>query len=672
MKNGQPWFPVMGEIHYSRVPKASWKQEIRKMLAGGVEVVSVYVFWLHHEEVEGQFDFTGDRDLRGFLEAAKECGAKIWLRIGPWCHGEARNGGFPDWLLTKGLDLRSNDPEYLKLVERLYARIYEQARGLFLKDGGPIIGVQIENEYGHVGGYGGEKGEEHMRTLRKMAEDMGFIVPFYSATGWGGAVTGGCIPVMGGYCDAPWDERITEIEPSGNYVFTTERNDHAIGSDHGINDSLTFDQTKFPYLTAELGGGLQYTRHRRTVPTGQDIGAMTLAKLGSGVNLLGYYMYHGGTNPEGKLSTLQESKATGYPNDLPELCYDFQGPIGEYGEISDKFREIKLYAMFVKDFGSEFCKMKTFLPESNPRTPTDLTSLRTSVRRNGESGYLFVGNYQRHYRMADHPGEVITVDTGTGEVTFPAMDIHDGDYGFYPFNMKIGDATLICADATPLCILQREEPVYVFYADHEPTFRFDHEMQGAAIHVISRADALNAFKLKDKDGLDVLAFTGGVIYQEKKGYVLAGQKEVEARFYPEDADIFAEYKGVLSGTVIARELEEKTLRDAAGEEKPFHLYQLDITYPASDYEDAFLKIDYSGDEADLFLNGKKVADWFYTGNTWSVGLKKFGFPESVTLAIEPLRKDAFVYLEIQPQYTENVACSLDKIRVTIEQVSHIL
>ena len=98
-----------------------------------------------------------------------------------------------------------------------------------------------------------------METLTEMAKEIGFNVPFYTATGWGGARTGGLLPVMGGYCDAPWDPRTTEIEPSGNYIFTYERNDHDIGSDHGIGEGTTFDYSKFPYLTAELGGGLQMT-----------------------------------------------------------------------------------------------------------------------------------------------------------------------------------------------------------------------------------------------------------------------------------------------------------------------------------------------------------------------------------------------------------------------------
>ena len=72
IKDGKPWFPVMGEMHYSRYPKAYWKESIYKMKAGGVEVVSTYVIWIHHEEIEGEYDFSGNRDLRGFLQVCKE------------------------------------------------------------------------------------------------------------------------------------------------------------------------------------------------------------------------------------------------------------------------------------------------------------------------------------------------------------------------------------------------------------------------------------------------------------------------------------------------------------------------------------------------------------------------------------------------------------------------
>ena len=107
-----------------------------------------------------------------------------------------------------------------------------------------------------------------MRTLQKMAKEIGFCVPLYTATGWGGAVTGGMLPVMAGYCEAPWDSRLTELEANENYVFTGNRNDTLVANDHHVSEQLTFDPAEFPYLTAELGGGLQPTEHRRPVPVG--------------------------------------------------------------------------------------------------------------------------------------------------------------------------------------------------------------------------------------------------------------------------------------------------------------------------------------------------------------------------------------------------------------------
>jgi len=92
--DGKPWLPVMGEFHFSRFPQKYWEEEILKMKAGGVQIVATYVFWIHHEEVEGQFDWTGQRDLRDFVSLCARHGLYVYLRIGPWDHGEARNGGF--------------------------------------------------------------------------------------------------------------------------------------------------------------------------------------------------------------------------------------------------------------------------------------------------------------------------------------------------------------------------------------------------------------------------------------------------------------------------------------------------------------------------------------------------------------------------------------------------
>ena len=92
IKNGKPWFPVMGEMHYSRYRKEWWEESLRKIKAGGVSVVSAYVIWIHHEEEENVFDFEGCRDIGTFVRLCRKVGLSVFLRIGPFVHGEVRNG----------------------------------------------------------------------------------------------------------------------------------------------------------------------------------------------------------------------------------------------------------------------------------------------------------------------------------------------------------------------------------------------------------------------------------------------------------------------------------------------------------------------------------------------------------------------------------------------------
>ena len=137
-RDGKPWYPVMGEIHFSRLKESLWRDAVAKMKAGGVQVLATYVFWIHHEERQGEWDFTGQRDLRKFLAVCQEEGMPVFLRIGPWCHGECRNGGFPDWLTAReDLKLRTNDPAYLALVEIFWQQVYRQADGFFYRQEAP-------------------------------------------------------------------------------------------------------------------------------------------------------------------------------------------------------------------------------------------------------------------------------------------------------------------------------------------------------------------------------------------------------------------------------------------------------------------------------------------------------------------------------------------------------
>lgn len=148
--DGKRVMPVMGEIHYSRVPRSEWVASVRKMKEGGVNIIATYVFWNHIEQNEGVFDWSGDRSLRDFLQVCKDEDMPVVIRIGPFCHGEARNGGIPDWFFTKGIKSRSETPEFFAIVERLYRQIFTQIQGMQWKDGGPVMACQFDNEYrGH-------------------------------------------------------------------------------------------------------------------------------------------------------------------------------------------------------------------------------------------------------------------------------------------------------------------------------------------------------------------------------------------------------------------------------------------------------------------------------------------------------------------------------------------
>jgi beta-galactosidase len=238
--DGKPWIGVIGEFHYTRYPRRGWKEELAKMGCGGVDIVSTYVFWIHHEEVEGAFDWSGDRDLRGFILACGEAGLRAIVRIGPFAHGEVRNGGFPDWLYGRPFPLRSNDARYLERVRKLYAEIGRQLDGLFFKDGGPVIGIQLENEFMHAGApwevvprlstetvTAGSGGLEHMRILKRLAAEAGMIAPFYTSTGWGGApiLEKEILPLYGGYAFRPWNiGASTPVHsPTSEYIFRSFR-----------------------------------------------------------------------------------------------------------------------------------------------------------------------------------------------------------------------------------------------------------------------------------------------------------------------------------------------------------------------------------------------------------------------------------------------------------------
>ena len=483
--DGKPWLPVAGEFHFSRYPRAQWEDEILKMKAAGVNVISAYVIWIHHEEIRGQFDWAGQRDLRAFVQLCAQHGMFVIARIGPWDHGEVRNGGLPDWVLQQG-PTRENDPVYLASVRTWYGQVGEQLKGLLWKDGGPVIAIQLENEYSKRGP---RAGEAHILELKKLALASGLDVPLYLVTGWDDAVVPprAVIPVYGGYPDAPWDSSITKLPPAEIYAFRFQSRVAANvndARDRGEPGALPSASDSLPYFTAEMGGGIEDTYHRRPVIAPDDIAAVVPVMLGSGVNFYGTYMFQGGENPDGQLTTLQESQATGYPNDLPIKSYDFQAPLGEFGQERASLRKLKVFDYFLNDFGADLAPMTVHAPGAQPRSSADLSVPRVSVRSRGDAGFIFFNNYVREAQMPVRRAAQFEIRLPGSEgktaetlaVPRHPVDLPSGAYFIWPFNLRIGGVTLRYATAQLFTHLEDSGVETVYFEalpGIAPEFAFD-------------------------------------------------------------------------------------------------------------------------------------------------------------------------------------------------------
>lgn len=454
LKDGQPYIYRMGEIHYSRVPDTDWERELIKMKEGGIDVIAGYVFWNHHEHEEGSFDFSGNRNIRRFIDTCEKLDLPFFLRIGPWAHGEARQGGFPDWLVDKGCALRTNDKEYLFYVRRFFEAIYAELRG-----SENIIGIQVENEKPHE--------PEYLETLREMLVDIGFCAPLWSATAWGKAeLPNSLLPMFGGYPEAPWDDSTDKLPPNTNYFFSQIREDSVIGADMlGHSSGKVIKEKylgKYPYLTCELGGGNQPTFQRRPLFSAADIASLAICKLGSGAVGLGYYMYHGGVNPvsrdaDGKLITYQESRESGYANDYAIVSYDFKALLGDTGHIRESYYALKEINEFVAATEKILSPMRAYMPENIIDDIYDTDTARISVRSDGKSGFIFYNNHV-HGGTLGQKHEELTIVLNDGELKVPVY-LPESGYGIIPFNLKLGNVIVRYVTALP-----------IFYSDKRVEF----------------------------------------------------------------------------------------------------------------------------------------------------------------------------------------------------------
>ncbi len=652
-RNGRPVIPVMGEYHFCRDKRENWAEELAKIKAGGVDIVATYMLWIYHEEIEGEFDFSGDLDIRAFIESCAEQGLEVMLRIGPWAHGECRNGGFPDWLQKSGIPLRSNDPRYMIKACIWYEKVFQQVKGLFFKDGGPIVGIQFENEL--------VDDAEHLLALKNMALKIGYDAPLYTATGWNSKYGAKIpedemLPVFSGYVDAPWDESLEKLPPSPHFSFDPTRNETAMGKElmpDTDESGWRLPYERYPFATCELGGGLQVTHHRRPIVSAMDVYALSLVKLGCGNNLIGYYMYHGGTNKIGKLSTFQESRASGYPNDVPILNYDFQTCLSQYGEAREQYGMLNMLHLFAHDFGHLLAPME-HVPAEVFIPCTDTEHLRCCLRTDGQAGFVFVNHYQRGMKLKDVLGARIEA---LG-VSFPPMDVKGDVCFFMPVNMPLDDVTLRFATAQPLCRtgntlffseIPGVKPQYEFVlADGsvksfvaEPGFESAFDVSGLRIITLTFNQARYTRRLDGEIHIGIQAN----LYRYR-GYTLSTEyRDFHYRVYFEDTFLRC------SCTLEDREWPQYTLDplDTPPLDSP-HLCELDLGGPGKrtwyrltvDGDEGYIILHYRCDAAQIYADGQLVADLFYYGRGWSIPAKLLYKKECYLVMTEP---KSGVYLE---------------------------
>lgn len=670
--NGKVWFPIMGEYEFSRTEKAEWEKGIAKMKALGINTVQTYVIWLHHEEIKGHFNFRGNNNLRAFIRLIKEAGMQMCLRVGPWVHAELRGGGFPDWVYESGYEPRKNDERYFADVERYFKEIYRQCKGYFASEGGPIFSIQVENEYRRYLAGSSEESNKHINTLIKMLSDIGFDVPVYIGTAWGNSVTGDALPTWGEYAAQPWEQHAYELPANNEYLIGANPNEVPVGEYKERPQAIGKNElvkTNVPYLTIEQGSGNQPTKLRRPIVTGEDNAAMLFCRLAQGLVGIGYYVFHGGINPVGVLSTTQEYRDEEYMNtrygyfcNLAERNYDFQAAVSMYNRITENGRELKIWNTFANEFKEILCRADVILSEKNATDAEDLTSSRYSVRKHGDSGFLFYNNYVRHRKM---PGKQISGFVFEGEnesIKLPDISVASGDYIAIPFGIGFGNNVLKYATATPLCTLNGDS-IVLFNLEGKAKY----EASGGRVIVISNADAKNSFKIK-VSGKEYLLITEGEVYPERNKLRFEYAKIPTLKIYPRPEAICGfEFVGTDGEfAVFEAEDERKSVGVSYFEAErtaDYTDYTVKIAYGEDIPYETYLGLDFEGDLAEIYIDGEKVNDMFYTGVPFEVSMRYHGFPREITVRVYPLEEDREIYLERAPEYKNGVACSLRVISI---------
>lgn len=715
-RDGRPWIPVSGEMHYSRVPRERWAARLRQMVAGGITVVATYVPWIHHMQDREKASFEGNLDIAAFVDLARAEGLDVVLRIGPWVHAEIRNGGFPDWVQNASVAHRTDDPGYLDLVRGWWRQLAAALDGRC--EPNTVLGIQLENElYDQPG---------HLVTLKALARECGMTAPLWTATAWGGAQLPAheVFPLYGGYADGFWVDPGSPWEPTfrDHFFFSDVWDDPGIGADvrsgNAGPDRLPISEW-FPPATCELGGGMATAYHRRPTPSGRDVTTVGHCKIGNGSAWQGYFMYVGGTNPA---RDLQESHATGYPNDMPQLGYDFHAPVGESGRLGDGHAELRVQNSFLASFGSLLGDAPSHLPDLRPVGVDDAETLRWAYRGTSGGGFLFIAWHQPHVPLSTFRGASFRLRFDHGDLSFPSkpVDIPTGTLARWPVRLPIGSARIEWLTASAVTLIDGAVPTLVALSDQgvpvEVAFdgaegkRVVHAMDPSRVPtriitaggevdilVLPSGDAARVWAPVDAEGRtrrlllsedEVRWSRDGVLEVftlEAEPTVLA-YDPAERGFLPVP---MSHTEGLAHEADVAVEQERPA---SAARPRSYGMYEGRPSAPddgivadfsavyrlvipeAADDADACLEISWAGDVADLRVDGQIVADRFWDGSIWRINCRDAGIYKGreVLLHILPLACESIVHVpakaQIRRDQTEGDLMVLDGVRMTRRSV----
>lgn len=307
MLDSKPIIIKAAELHYPRIPEPYWRHRIRMSKALGMNTICVYIFWNYHEERPGEFDFSGNRDVRKFIEMCGEEGMNVIVRPGPYVCAEWEMGGLPWWLLKeKDVQLRENDPRFLSAVSRFQDALAKELRGLTVDEGGPIIMMQVENEYGS---YGIDK--EYVANIRDILRSH-YPETLLFQCDWSSNFT------QNGLDDLLWTLNFgTWADPEKEFAEL-----HALRPDS-------------PLMCSEYWSGWfdKWGANHETRPAHEMVDG--IRKMLDNDISFSLYMTHGGTN----FGHWAGANSPGYAPDV--TSYDYDAPIDEAGNPTPKYHLLR-------------------------------------------------------------------------------------------------------------------------------------------------------------------------------------------------------------------------------------------------------------------------------------------------------------------------------------------